>query len=60
MYDHCTCVSIYTCTCREEILGKIREYNLYKEALLEQLKYGEVCSLMIQLQCIHIHEQSHA
>ena len=32
---------------RQEILARIKEYNLYKEIPLEQLKYREVCTTIV-------------
>ena len=38
MYMYVYCLSLI----RQEILTRIREYNLYKEAPLDQLKFREV------------------
>ena len=42
-------VSVAACPYRQDILARIKEYNLYKETLLEQLKYMEVCAIMFRV-----------
>ena len=40
-------VSVAACPYRQDILARIKEYNLYKETPLEQLKYREVCTTIV-------------
>ena len=42
-------VYVAACPYRQDILARIKEYNLYKETPLEQLKYMEVCAIMFRV-----------